>query len=106
MFFGLLLQDALRLGGDRLTAELVDEVPDGISLVEVPLDGAGFVPEIVPPEVVVLNDISCFKPENELVEHTEALGVVPVWRKAHRLAFAIAVPPSERLGDIRVKPTE
>src|SRR5256885_12877994 len=35
-----------------------------------------------------------------------ALGVIAVGREAHGLALAVAVPPTERLGDVAVKPTE
>ena len=87
-------------------AVFFDEVSDFVGLVEMPLDRPAFIPCGVATKIVSLDHFAIAILGSELIQHSLALGIIAVRCKPHRLAFAVAVPPTESFSDVAVKPAE
>src|SRR2546427_8736166 len=99
----LLFEDPLGFSRNLLATVFLNQITNFIRFIIVPLDRTSFVPKKASAEIVMLKDLALAELGMKFGEHALGLGVIAVRCEAHRFAFAIAVPPTQRLGYVAVK---
>ena len=102
----LFLENALTLGADVFFSVFPYQRLDFIRLIKVKLKHSSLIPFVRPAEIVGRDQFAILEPRMEPGQHTPTVFRIAVWRQSHGFPFTIAMPPSDPLRDVAIKPTQ